>query len=242
MNRDAPIFLYTDYGHNGPYVGLLHAVATEHAGPIFDLQHDAPRFKPYEAGVLLQALVPSLPEGSIIVSVIDPTVGSKREGVAVSCDGNFFIGPDNGLLCSFIDRADKVYRLPPVDDDVPASFHGRDWFMPMAMHWAKNPRPGWQRLFPADVVRCDAVPSVRVIYIDAFGNVMTDMTTQRFKQGGQFVHNGNTIPQVRTFNDVPAGEFLSYRNSLGLIEIAINQGNAAQTMAVSIGDVLTLAE
>jgi S-adenosylmethionine hydrolase len=71
---------------------------------------------------------------------------------------------------------------------------------------------------------------------------MTDMTTQRFKQGGQFVHNGNTIPQVRTFNDVPAGEFLSYRNSLGLIEIAINQGNAAQTMDVSIGDVLTLAE
>jgi S-adenosylmethionine hydrolase len=83
---------------------------------------------------------------------------------------------------------------------------------------------------------------VRVIYIDGFGNVMTDMTTQRFKQGGQFVHNGNTIPQVRTFNDVLAGEFLSYRNSLGLIEIAINQGNAAQTMAVSIGDVLTLAE
>ncbi len=92
------------------------------------------------------------------------------------------------------------------------------------------------------MVRCDAVPSVRVIYIDDFGNVMTDMTTQRFKQGGQFVQDGKAIPQVRTFNDVPAGDFLSYRNSLGLIEIAINQGNAAQAMAVSIGDVLTLAE
>lgn len=52
------IYLFTDFGWNGPYVGEMHAVLKHRTPglPVIDLMHDAPAFEPKRAAYLLAAL------------------------------------------------------------------------------------------------------------------------------------------------------------------------------------------
>jgi S-adenosylmethionine hydrolase len=47
--------------------------------------------------------------------------------------------------------------------------------------------------------------------------------------------NGSHIPQGRTFSDMPDGAAFWYRNSMGLVEIAVNRGRADQVLGLSLG-------
>jgi len=54
----AVIFLFTDFGYEGPYVGQMHAVLAQQAPgvPVIDLMHDAPAHDPRAAAYPLAAL------------------------------------------------------------------------------------------------------------------------------------------------------------------------------------------
>ena len=96
----ASILLFTDFGTSGPYLGQVQAVLAEYAPsiPSYLLLADAPMFKPKAAGYLLAGLLPKLPPGSVVLSVVDPGVGTSRRALAMVVDGRWIIGPDNGLL------------------------------------------------------------------------------------------------------------------------------------------------
>jgi len=90
--------------------------------------------------VLAQA-VPYLPP-AVHVAVVDPGVGTTRRAVAVEAGGSIFVGPDNGLLSFAVAAAGGATRAVSLTnralwrDSVPATFHGRDVFMPVAGHLA----------------------------------------------------------------------------------------------------------
>ena len=44
------------------------------------------------------------------------------------------------------------------------------------------------------------------------------------------------IVHARTFAAVPVGRLFWYENANGLVEIAVNQGSAAQVLGAAIGD------
>lgn len=60
-----PIFLFTDFGRYGPYVGqmkaAIHGIAPALA--VIDLCHDVAPFQARPAAYLLAALLPQLPTG-----------------------------------------------------------------------------------------------------------------------------------------------------------------------------------
>src|SRR5512140_3370099 len=97
------IFLFTDFGAADIYVGQVKAVLQQRAStvPVIDLLHDAPAFNVQASAHLLAALSLQLPPGSVALAVVDPGVGGVRDAVALLADGNWFIGPDNGLLSVF---------------------------------------------------------------------------------------------------------------------------------------------
>jgi hypothetical protein len=53
---------------------------------------------------------------------------------------------------------------------------------------------------------------------------------------------GVEIPRARTFSEVPAGTFLCYENANGLMEIAANQGRAADRLGLEPGSPVAIAE
>ena len=75
---DRCFVLFTDYGMDGPYVGLLHSVLESSLTgvQISDLQHDLPPFRPRGAGILLERMLQWLPLDAWVIGVVDPGVGA----------------------------------------------------------------------------------------------------------------------------------------------------------------------
>lgn len=241
------LFLFTDYGLDGPYVGQLKAAALAVAPglPVIDLMHDAPRFNARASSYLLSALLPHLPPGACIAAVVDPGVGTSREAHIAQVDGRFIIAPGNGLLDIPVRHADmaRLWRLDWRPDTMSASFHGRDLFVPAAARLAQGARPGEDlAATQLDVLLTypdwpDDLPEV--IYVDGFGNCMTGLRAARFT-GVAVQVAAHRLTLRRTFADADIGEPLLYENSQGLLEIAVNQGRADEGLGLAVGSAVTL--
>ena len=241
------ILLYTDFGFNGPYVGAMHAAIRERAptAPVIDLMHDAPRFAPQPAGRLLAALVPSLPQDSIIVAVIDPGVGTDRRPVVVEAFGRLFVGPDNGLFDGIVrrDPAARAWEIAWRPASLSNSFHGRDLFAPVAARLAAAPGPNdaLRPVDPAGICRADwPADPPEVIYLDDFGNAMTGLDGGSVADAAVIEAGRTPLTYARTFGERPKGAPFWYRNSVGLVEIAVSSANAAEHLGLAIGSPVTI--
>jgi hypothetical protein len=74
-----------------------------------------------------------------------------------------------------------------------------------------------------------------VIYIDHYGNAMTGIRAESLPENAVLKTRDRTIAEARTFADVSKGDVMWYRNSIGLIEIAVNQSRADAQLGVEIG-------
>ncbi len=244
-----PIFLFTDFGLSGFYVGQMHAAilsAPGSSGPIIDLMHDAPAQDVKSAAYLLAALVDRTPEDAVIVGVVDPGVGGNRPAVVVETDGRCLVGPGNGLFEMAARQAENAvtHRLVWQPENLSASFHGRDLFAPAAAQIAAGGDSWRQRLvvpLPASAERPgsdwpDDLPSV--IHIDGFGNAMTGLRAAKLAPGLSVAVGGRRLQRATTFSDVPAGEAFWYENSIGLIEIAVNKGRASDSLSLAVGSAI----
>lgn len=237
--------LFTDFGWQGPYVGLLKlALAREAPGaPVIDLLHDAPAFAVREAAYLLAAYVPEFPTDTVFVGVVDPGVGGARPGLMVNADGRWLVGPDNGLFDRVVARARRVtvWRLTWRPERLSASFHGRDWFAPVAARLAAGtarpeqlgePMSFTDQNWPDDLAR--------IVYVDRYGNAMTGIRAEVLEPGTVIRAGLQELRWARTFCQVPVGQGFWYENSSGLVELAVNQGSAAARLRVRVGDAVTV--
>jgi len=234
------IVLFTDFGSQDLYVGQVKAVLARDAPgvPQVDLLNDVPAYKVRAGAHLLASLVPECPQGSVFLSVVDPSVGGARAPVVVRADGYRFVGPDNGLLSVFATRAAhvEVFRIVWTPERLSPSFHGRDLFAPVAARIAAESLPrGWLRPVKGLSVDFGAEDLAEIIYVDHYGNAMTGLRAGRVPRGGKLVVNGEPVSRARVFSDVQEGQALWYENSQGLVEIAVNRGSAAEKLNLEQG-------
>ena len=259
MHRESPrtIVLMTDFGVHDTYVGQMKGVILSRAPSvqIIDLTHSIAPQNIAQGAFFLGKSVPFLPEKSIIISVVDPGVGSTRQAIAVETDKQIFLAPDNGLLTAIfqtrnISRSVSItepqYMLPFRS----STFHGRDVFSPVAAHLATG--GSLQELGKAidpsycikiQMPHCNSCDQGEtwdgsVIYTDQFGNLVTSFDSELFdtdKHWMVLVDNGNQIPVVTTYSDVSDQELLAYTGSSGMIEIAVRNGSAAERLGLKEG-------
>lgn len=235
------IFVFTDFGHQGAYVGEMTAVLHRHAPevPAVELMADAPTHDPRAAAYLLAACLASVPAGSVLLCVVDPGVGGDRAPGILRADGRTYVGPDNGLFELVIRRAvappawaDITWRPPALS----RSFHGRDLFAPVAARLARG-LPVDARARPLASVRRQDWPDDlhQVVHVDRFGNAITGMRASGVDPSAALRLGGMRIPVARTFSDVPPGSAFWYKNSNGLVEIAVNRGRADTILGANPG-------
>jgi S-adenosylmethionine hydrolase len=239
------IVLFTDFGLEDPYVGQLHAVLVQQAPqvPVIDLFHGVPKFDIRAGAYLLPAYASAFPENSVFLCVVDPGVGTTRAGVILQADGQWYVGPDNGLFHILARRArarqTHVITWRPLH--LSMSFHGRDLFAPVAAMLARGERPPCQ---PAELT----LPSgsqwpddlAQVLYIDHYGNAVTGLRavtlgTDRILKVGK-----HKLRYQRVFADAPEGEGFWYENANGLAEVAVNQARADKVLQLRLGDGITI--
>jgi S-adenosylmethionine hydrolase len=235
------LVLFTDFGSADLYVGQVEA-AFERDAPgvrVIHLLDEAPMFDPRAGAHLLAALVGRLPAGHVFFCVVDPGVGGPRGAVVMEADGNWFVGPDNGLLSVIAARAAarRLWRVTKHPPGLSVSFHGRDLFAPLAAALATG-------RFPTNLVDTAAALEVElgaedlpeVVYIDHYGNAFTGLRAAGLPTTRRLVARGREIPHARVFGDAARGTPFWYGNSAGLVEIALSGASAAHALGLQIGD------
>ena len=239
------ILFASDFGVVGPYVGQVRAVLADRVPdcPVVDLMHDLPAFRPLAAGCLLRAILRSLDgaglsgAGRVVLAVVDPGVGTARDPIIVEAGDTRYVGPDNGLLAPFLAQGGaRARRIDWRPERLSDSFHGRDLFAPVAAMLARGRPVASTRLAIGDLYRPDAPdPLAEVIYCDGYGNAMTGLDAEALSEASVLEAAGHRFRRARTFGEVPVGGGFWYANSLGLAEIAVNQGDAAATFGLAVG-------
>ncbi|BBA34632.1 uncharacterized protein sS8_2685 [Methylocaldum marinum] len=233
------IFLFTDFGAEGPYLGQMEAVLRMLAPGVgcVNLVSNAPVGEPRRSSYLLAALSKVLPVGSVFLAVVDPGVGGERLPVVVEANGQWFVGPDNGLFNTVaVHSADSEWR---VIDWRPAklssSFHGRDVFAPIAARIAGRDFDWANHSYCKSELAAWPPDLAEIIYFDHYGNAMTGMRYSPEFDRKTLCMNGRTVTQGNSFCSVPVGEVFWYQNSMGLIEIAVNRGRADRELELKLG-------
>ena len=232
------ILLFTDFGWDGPYVGQMKArLLALGVGPVVDLMHDAPAFDPRASAYLLRALVGQQSSPAHWLAVVDPGVGGARRAVALAADGHWWVGPDNGLFALLVRAAEQAQAFElPVPETAAPTFHGRDVFAPATARLAQSGPGDWPAIDPRTLDRPawpDDWPAV--IYVDAFGNAMTGLRADRVPDNARIRVGECLLTRARTFSDRAPGEAFWYANSLGLVELAVNRGSAAERLGLRPG-------
>jgi S-adenosyl-L-methionine hydrolase (adenosine-forming) len=236
------LFLVTDFGLGGPYVGQVHAAVRLVDASIrpIDLMHDMPAMRPDLAAYLLPAICRDLPRDAVIVAVVDPGVGGDRLPLLVEVEGRRYVGPDNGLL-SRLEGERRVSRIdwrPPI---LSRTFHGRDLFAPVGARLACGLPVDLSPVSVPVLVGDDwADWLARVVYIDGFGNAMLGVPGRCMDSAQKVIVSGTALSCAGRFGAVAEGEAFWYPNSSGMVEIAVNGGSAAERFSLAIGDPVLL--
>jgi len=252
------ITFLTDFDMKDGYVAQMKGVVSSIVDSKFvDITHDITPHDVREGAFILQSSVSYFPVGTVHIAVVDPGVGTARRGIIVATRSQILIGPDNGLLMpaahslgDFIvyEITNDKYMLNSISN----TFHGRDIFSPVAAHIING------ILFEEIGSRIynfvdlnfgkgkisDSVAAGKIIYIDRFGNIVTNIEGNFLREILDYgtkiaVFIGDKqqdITFAKSYNFVKKGHILVTLNSNNLIEIAVNQGNAARKLAANLDD------
>jgi len=244
----AIITLTTDYGTSDGYVGSLKGVIASIApdARVIDIAHDIPRGDIAHAAWVIASSTHEFPYGSIHVVVVDPGVGGARAEVVIRGDGQWYIGPDNGVFTYVMRPEWDAWAIEDADlraKHVSKTFRGRDVFARAAAMIARDhggrttPTP---RGFGTSVKLAGTLPwgprsrgSGRIVHVDQFGNLVSDLPPA--EAGRSVSIAGQTLAVVGTYEDVAPGQLLAYVGSAATIEIAVRDGRADTRLAVQRG-------
>ena len=142
--------------------------------------------------------------------------------------------------CKAYEISNPYYMLAPVSD----TFHGRDIFTPAAAHLASGLKPECLgeplseltilNLFALE--RRDEALEGRVVHVDRFGNVVTNIPATQLPHGDIVVEVADTKIQGLSATFADADGLLALIGSHGYLEIAENLGSAASRLGIGVGD------
>jgi hypothetical protein len=259
-----PIVLLTDFGFEDSYVGIMKGVILSTYGysRIVDLSHNILPQDVTQAAFMLYCSYSYFPEDSIFVAVIDPGVGTSRKVLCMEAANRVFLAPDNGLL-SLVEEEEGADAIREVNNEelflqTPSgTFHGRDIFAPVGAHICSGTSPSevgpevdsFQKLnLPKPVHTADNTLRGEVIYIDHFGNLITNvsqnMVETSFECPPETVRTTlkqHTIEGIsETYSAVDEGNLVALIGSTGYLEVAVKNGSARELLRAERGDHVVL--
>ncbi len=259
------ITLTTDMGLKDYYVAAVKGAIMSQLPEvvIVDISHQISPFDIAQASFVLRNCYNDFPKGTIHIIGINPFEKGDSQHLLIEYDDHYFIGADNGIFSLLFSKfPDKIFKLNIYEETVVQSFPTKNVFAKAACHIARGGTPeiiGTQidDIKRRQLFRATAEKNVikgTVIYIDSYGNVITNITPKLFKeiqQGRDFkiylTRAGYSITKInKNYNEVSEGEKLALFSSSGYLEIAINKGvegsggGANKLFGLKISDTITI--
>ncbi len=265
------VTLTTDMGWKDHYLGAVKgALARLSPGSqVIDITHEIPAFDITQAAFILKNTFKEFPEGTIhMIGVnaerIDKKPFSNQPGVShlvVLYKKHYFISADNGIFSLLFDEApDQIFEINL--DLNPGTFPMLNVFVPVAALLIKYNKPediGIQitsyreSMQFVPVVEQDRIRGM-IIYIDSYGNAITNITLSLFKQVAKGRDFSIHLPKPKyditkvsaNYSDVTEGDTLALFSSNGHLQIAINKGvesnggGANKLLGLKLNDIIQL--
>ena len=188
------ITLTTDFGEKDHFAGAVKgAIYSELSDVrIVDVSHSISPFNIMEAAYIIQNAYESFPKGTIHIIGIDSELSPENKHIAVNLDDHYFICANNGIMsmiCQDI-APEKIVEIN-IHDRIETSFPVLDVFVKVACHIARggtlevigkviNTIKPIKYLVP--FVNDDKNQIIgTVIYIDNYGNVITNIKRKFFE-------------------------------------------------------------
>ncbi len=244
------VTLTTDWNRDDYYSGALKGKILSLCSEIqiVDITHQVPAYNISHAAFVLRNSFHNFPQGSIHIIGVNTEGSKKRPFLLVEYKKHYFIGTDNGIFgLMFGDLPDKIIALNSPQEM--HSFASFNVFAETACKLANGEKPEslgkpvkeYQEKIPIRAAIEKNVLTGTVIYIDSFRNAITNISEELFDRVGEgrdfeiFVQSNHyVIKKINLYyNETPAGEILALFNSVGLLEIAMNSGNAADLLGLS---------
>ena len=255
------VTLITDYGLQGEDAGAMKGAVLK-VNPrclVVDITHQIAPQDIVQASFVLKNTYPYYPAGTVHVVVVDPGVGTSRRPIILKKGGHLFVGPDNGVFTFALMAEGKTEGYEITRKEIflaplSATFHGRDVFAPVAGHlsFGKDPKyfgrraEGFTRAeWPRPVLKGKRLLG-RILFADAFGNLITNIDREEYGRELEdrlwlIKGKGWSIESLsRTYGQTRPGQTLALFGSAGLLEIAVNCGNAQKELGLGPGDPLAI--
>ncbi len=251
----AIITLTTDFGLKDHFVGSLKGSIYRELpdAKIVDISHNIGPFNIQECAYILKNSYKNFPEGTVHIIGVDSEPTPETKHIAVLMDGHYFICANNGLigLLESETAPSKVVEIAIRNPDLGA-FPSMDVFVQAACHIARG---GTLEVVGKPFTELhevrDLAPSVTdngnkiigsVIYIDNYGNVVTNIHKnffEAYRKGRNFEIQARTKVLTKIhqkYSDIvnfnleksqrrAPGELMAIYNSAEHIEIAIYKSN-----------------
>lgn len=244
------VALISDFGIQEPYVGIMKSRVLEYVGDVIfvDLTHHVPSFDVRAGLFIFEYALKNLSDDFHFLIVVDPGVGGERRAIFAEQNGRFFVAPDNGLLTPVLDDS-TVYEITGFD---PASstFHGRDIFAPTLGKLLSGVKPTEVGIIITDPIKvylpqpvqmCKKI-SGEIVYIDKFGNLITNIPGELVKPGDWVLFKNMRLKVRNSYSDVHHGRPLAIIDSFDKLEVAVREGSAERYFGAKIGDKVTITK
>ncbi|MCK5242428.1 SAM-dependent chlorinase/fluorinase [bacterium] len=241
------ITLLTDFGTQDTYVAEMKGTILSQApaATIVDISHAVSPFAIEKAARMLPAVLRAFPGGTIHVVVIDPGVGGKRKPIIVASQGQYFIGPDNGLFTLLVEKEMNscAYEIK-ISKPISTTFHGRDVFSPVAAQLALG-QPVSKLAKPIlKIVKLTGLQARKIssgvwegktVFCDHFGNIATNIpgkALEQIKHPCLMVGRKKITNFQKTFCTGKSRQLGVIINSEGYLEIMIPKQSAQKKLAL----------
>ena len=192
------VTLTTDFGNKDYSVAAVKgAILSTFKNPkIIDISHQIEPYNVTQAAYVLKNAYKNFPQGSIHIIGVESERTPENGHIAMYFDGHYFIGADNGIFTMIKGeiKADKIVIIN-IHNQNAITFPALDTFIKVAAHLSRNGSlevigkatneiRELVELKPVVNAKVDQIVG-SVIYVDNYGNVITNITRKLFNEVGK---------------------------------------------------------
>ena len=191
----AIITLTTDFGEKDHFAGATKGAIYNELPDvrIVDISHSVSPFSIPEAAYIIFNAYSSFPKGTIHIIGIDSEINAENKHIAIKLDDHYFICANNGIMsmiCAEI-APERIVEIN-IHDKIQSSFPVLDVFVKVACHIARG---GTLEVIGKVITEIKPIKNIvpyvnddqaqiigSIIYIDNYGNVITNIKRPFFEK------------------------------------------------------------
>jgi hypothetical protein len=270
------ITLTTDFGTKDHFVGSIKGAIYKELldAKIVDISHQITPFSITEAAYIVRNAYQNFPDGTIHIIGVDSEVSIENKPIALKLENQYFICCDNGIISMITNEInpEKVVEIT-IQNPLENKFTVLDIFVKVACHIVRG---GMLEVIGKQIYDVKKLYEIQpqvnaeknkivgsVVYIDNFGNVISNISKQIFNAVGkgrefELIARNHTFKKIyKKYNEIvdytlekekrqDDGKRLALFNSANFLEISMYRSNlktvggASSLLGLNYRDTITV--